>query len=89
MEQPVTIEIPREWIKGLPDEELTYRHIIRLGIKQIKIERAIQLYHDGVGSPGYISEQIGIAKHDLVHEMKLRSIEPDFSEETVQEELML
>ncbi len=89
MQQNVTIEIPCEWIKGLPDEELTYKHIVRLGIKQFKIERAIQLYRDGVGSPGYISEQMGILKQDLIREMRLRNIEPDFSEKTVQEELVL
>ncbi|MDM8516832.1 hypothetical protein QUF76_11585 [Desulfobacterales bacterium HSG16] len=88
MQQLVTIEIPREWMQGLPDEELTYKHIVRLGIKQAKNERAIQLYRDGVGSLGYISEKMGLAKQDLIREMKLRNIEPDFSEETVQEELM-
>ncbi len=87
MQENITIEIPREWVKGLPDEELTYKHIVRLGIKQLKIERAIQLYRDGVGSLGYIAEQLGIVKPDLIREMKLRNIEPDFSEKTVQEEL--
>lgn len=87
MQENVMIEIPREWVKGLPDEELTYKHIIRLGIRQLKIERAIQLYRDGVGSLGYISEQLGMAKPDLIREMKLRNIEPNFSEQTIREEL--
>ncbi len=87
MQENVMIEIPREWVKGLPDEELTYKHIVRLGIKQLKIERAIQLYIDGVGSPGYIAEQLGLEKPDFIREMRSRSIEPAFSEETIQEEL--
>ncbi len=47
----------------------------------------MQLYRDSVGSPGYISEQIGLPKQDLIRELRLCGIEPDFSEETVQEEL--
>ncbi|MFH1931860.1 MAG: hypothetical protein ABIN18_09765 [Pseudomonadota bacterium] len=52
MEQDITVKIPRGWIKGLPEEELTLKQIIRLGIYQYKMERAIQLYRDGVGSIG-------------------------------------
>ncbi len=87
MQEHITVEIPREWVEGLPEEELTYKHIVRLGIKQLKIERAIHLYQDGIGSVGYISEQLGIGKPDLIREMRLRNIEPNFSEQTVREEL--
>ncbi|MEA3414630.1 MAG: hypothetical protein U9R02_00465 [Thermodesulfobacteriota bacterium] len=50
MEQDLSVKIPHTWIKGLPEEELTLKQIIRLGIYQYKVERAIQLYRDGVGS---------------------------------------
>lgn len=87
MEQDVTVKIPRTWIKGLPEEELTMKQIIRLGIQQYKMERAIQLYLDGVGSLGYIAEQAGINKQDLIKEARNRGIDPGFSEQTIQEEL--
>ncbi len=87
MEQTVTVTIPREWLAGLPEEDLTYQQIFRLGIRQYKIERAIQLYLDGIGSPGYISERLGLPKQDLIRELHIRGIEPYFSEETVAEEL--
>ena len=45
MEQDVTVKITRTWIKGLPEDELTLKQIIRLGIYQYKVERAIQLGH--------------------------------------------
>ena len=38
MEQDLTVKIPRTWIKGLPEEELTLKQIIRLGIYQYKGE---------------------------------------------------
>ena len=87
MEQDVTIRIPRTWIKGLPDEELTLKQIVRLGINQYKVERAIQLYRDGVGSLGYVAEQMGLNKQDLIREARHHDIDPEFSDGTIKEEL--
>ncbi|MEE8431423.1 MAG: hypothetical protein V3S16_09250 [Candidatus Desulfatibia sp.] len=87
MEQDVIVKIPRAWIKGLPEEELTLRQIIRLGIYQFKVERAIQLYRDGVGSLGYVAEQMGLEKQDLIREARHHNIDPEFSDQTIQEEL--
>jgi hypothetical protein len=87
MEQDITVKIPRGWIKGLPEEELTLKQIIRLGIHQYKMERAIQLYRDGVGSIGYVAEQIGLNKQKLIQEARRHKIDPEFSEQTIKEEL--
>lgn len=87
MEQDVTVKIPRTWIKGLPEEELTLKQIVRLGIYQYKVERAIQLYRDGVGSLGYVAEQMGLNKQDLIREARNHNIEPEFSDQTIHEEL--
>ncbi|MBU0698074.1 MAG: hypothetical protein KKE59_01415 [Proteobacteria bacterium] len=87
MEQDVTVKIPRAWIKGLSEEELTLKQIIRLGIYQFKVERAIQLYRDGVGSLGYVAEQMGLNKQDLIREARHHNIDPEFSDQTIQEEL--
>jgi len=87
MEQDLTVKIPRTWIKGLPDEELILKQIVRLGIHQYRLERAIQLYRDGVGSLGYVAEQMGLNKQDLIREARHHNIEPEFSDQTIQEEL--
>lgn len=87
MEQTVAMHIPRDWLEGVPEEPLTLQQIFRLGLYQYKVERALSLYRDGVGSLGYIAEQLGLSKRDLIREARRRGIEPDFSEETVQEEL--
>jgi hypothetical protein len=55
--------------------------LFRLGLYQYKVERALALYHDGVGSLGYIAEQLGLPKWDLIREARTRGIEPDFSTE--------
>ncbi len=87
MEQDLTVKIPRTWIKGLPDEELILKQIVRLGIHQYRLERAIQLYRDGVGSLGYVAEQMGLNKQDLIREARRHNIDPEFSDQTIQEEL--
>ena len=87
MEQDLTAKIPRTWIKGLPEEELNLKQIIRLGIYQYKVKRAIQLYRDGVGSLGYVAEQIGLNKQDLIREARHHNINPEYSEQTIKEEL--
>lgn len=87
MEQDLTVKIPRTWIKGLPDEELILKQIVRLGIYQYRLERAIQLYRDGVGSLGYVAEQMGLNKQDFIREARRHNIDPEFSDQTIQEEL--
>ena len=69
------------------DEELTLKQIIRFGIYQFKVERAIQLYRDGMGSLGYVAEQIGLNKQDLIREARYHNINPEYSERTIKEEL--
>jgi predicted HTH domain antitoxin len=87
MEQTIVMQIPREWLEGISEEQTTLQQIFRLGLYQYKVERALALYRDGVGSLGYIAEQLGLSKRDLIREARMRGIEPDFSEKTVQEEL--
>jgi len=87
IDDTVALEIPRSWLEGVSDEPLTLQHIFRAGLLQYKLTRAIQLYKDGVGSLGYIAEQLQIPKDELVREARLRGIEPLYTEQTVQEEV--
>jgi predicted HTH domain antitoxin len=87
MEQTVVMQIPRQWLEGVSEEPIILQQIFRLGLYQYKVERALALYRDGVGSLGYIAQQLGLSRRDLIREARMRGIEPDFSEGTVQEEL--
>ncbi len=86
MEKTVVMQIPRHWLEGVPEEPVTLQQIFRLGLYQYKVERALALYRDGVGSLGYVAEQLGLSKRDLIREARARGADPDYSEETVQEE---
>ena len=87
MEQTIVMQIPRDWLEGISEEPLMLQQIFRLGLHQYTVERALALYRDGVGSLGYIAEQLGLSKRDLIREARIQGIEPDFSAETVREEL--
>ena len=87
MEGTIEMQIPRGWLEGVPEEPMTLQQIFRLGLYQYKVERALALYRDGVGSLGYIAEQLGLSKRDLIREARTRGVEPAWSEQTVQEEL--
>ena len=87
MEQTIAIPVPRQWLNDVPRGKITLQQIFKLGLDQYKVERALTLYRDGAGSLGYIAEQLGMPKRKLIREARLRGIEPDFSKETVREEL--
>ena len=88
MERVVQVEIPEEWFQGLEwDRSTVMQEIVQLGIYAFKVRRALELYQAGAGSLGYVAEQVGISKRDLVREAKARDIEPRYEEQTVREEL--
>jgi len=87
MESTIAMEVPQRWLEGIPEEQTTLQQIFRMGLYQYKVQRALTLYREGIGSLGYLAEQLGLSKRDLIQEARMRGIEPDFSEETVREEL--
>jgi predicted HTH domain antitoxin len=88
MEQVITVEIPRAWVEDLDwGQTGLIQEIIRLGIQQLKVRRALEMYQAGAGSLGYVAEQVDLSKRDLIREARARGIEPPFDEQTVREEL--
>jgi hypothetical protein len=88
MADTVTLEIPGQWIEGLDlDQEAVVQEIIRLGLYQLRVRRALEMYQAGGASLGYVAEKTGLSKRDLIHEARTRGLEPPFDEQTVDEEL--
>jgi hypothetical protein len=88
MEQPITLEIPQQWVQGLDwGQTAVMEEIIQLGAYQLKLRRALEMYRAGAGSLGYVAAKTGLSKRDLIREARLRGIEPSFDEQTVREEL--
>ena len=87
MEQTVAMNVPRAWLEGVSEEPLTLQEIFRVGLYHYKVERALRLYREGVGSLGYLAEQLGLPKRELIREARQHGIDPDFSAGSVQEDL--
>jgi predicted HTH domain antitoxin len=88
MEKSITIEIPQEWVQDLEwDQGILLQEIVQLGIRQLKVRRALELYKSSNVSLGYAAQQVGISKRELIVEARVRGIEPPFDEQTVREEL--
>ncbi len=88
MVEVITLEIPERWLQGLDwHQAATMQEIVQLGIYQLKVRRALEMYLEGSGSLGYVAERTGVSKRDLIREARARGIEPSFDEQTVREEL--
>ena len=88
MEKTIPMEIPEQWLQDLDlDQGMMIQEIVRLGVHQFKIRRALEMYQAGAGSLGYVAEKAGLSKRDLIREARARGIEPSFDEQTVREEL--
>ena len=87
MKKEITVEIPQQWLEGLREEQgALIQQVVKLGIEQLKVRRALELYRAGAGSLGYVAEQVGLSKRDLIREARARGIVPLFDEQTVREE---
>jgi predicted HTH domain antitoxin len=90
VEEMITVKIPQQWFIGLESEqEIMIEEIIQLGIQQLKIRRALELYRSGAGSLGYVAEKMGLSKRELICEARARGITPRFDEPMINEELGL
>ena len=88
MAKEIVIEVPDEWLEVVGDARPEiWQDILRLGLHQYKLERALAMYRAGEGSLGYVAERVGIPKQALIRAARLQGIEPEFDEETVREEL--
>jgi predicted HTH domain antitoxin len=88
MTRTITVEIPEPLLGDLGvDQASVVQEVIELGVHQYKIRQALRLYQAGAGSLGYVAEQAGLSKRDLIREARARGIEPEFDELTVREEL--
>jgi predicted HTH domain antitoxin len=61
--------------------------ILERGLREVKIDRALETYGRGGISLGAAARQAGISQSDLARMAYARGLEPPFSPETLAEEL--
>lgn len=62
----ITIRLPDYLIEELPEEESSIYKILKLGLKQLKIERAIERYKKGGVSLAKVAELAGISIREMI-----------------------
>ena len=61
--------------------------LLERGLRELKIERALERYAEGGISFGAAAQQAGISRPELARRAYARGMEPPFSAETLAEEL--
>jgi predicted HTH domain antitoxin len=84
----LTLTLPSELAKEF--ETLQQEFVVELlqrGLREVKIDRALDLYARGGLSFGAAAEQAGVSRSELARHAHARGLEPSFSTTTLAEEL--
>jgi predicted HTH domain antitoxin len=84
----LTLTLPNtlvEELAGLQQEFLI--ELLRRGLRELKVDRALDLYARGDVSFAAAAERAGVSRSELARHAYARGLEPPFSTLTVAEEL--
>lgn len=86
--ESVTVVLPASLAKELSAASQEFlAEILERGLRELKIERALDRYARGGISFGAAAYQAGVSQSELARHAYARGIEPPFSNETLTEEL--
>jgi predicted HTH domain antitoxin len=86
--EELTITIPAELARELDSTSREFLvDILERGLREFKIERALDRYARGGVSFGAAAHQAGVSQSELARYAYARGMEPPFSAETLAEEL--
>ena len=85
---PLTLNLPDTLAQelGTANQEFLLE-LLERGLREKKIDRALDLYIRGGLSFGAAAERAGVSRSDLSRHAYARGLEPSFSPETLVEEL--
>jgi predicted HTH domain antitoxin len=83
----ITIRLPDTLVKELPEEESSLSEILKLGLKQMKIEKALERYKKGGMSLARVAELAGISIREMVPLAYAHGLEPRYDEALLESEL--
>jgi predicted HTH domain antitoxin len=74
----ITIRLPDYLVEELPEEESSIYEIVKLGLKQLKIEKAIARYKKGGVSLAKVAELAGISIREMIPIAYAHGLEPKY-----------
>ena len=87
MEKTVSIEIPEDLAEMLSEREDILPEILRLGLRQLKVQEALLLYDQGVISLARAAELAGLSLQEMVMQARARGIQPKWSDAMLEDDL--
>jgi predicted HTH domain antitoxin len=86
--ESVTLRLPRPLAQELSTASQEFLvDILERGLRELKIERALEQYSQGRITFGATAQQAGVTQSELARHAYARGMEPPFSDETLAEEL--
>jgi len=76
----VTLRLPDYLTEALPEGESSIYEILKLGLKQFKIERAIKRYKKGGVSLAKSAEMAGISIREMISIAYAHGLDPKYDE---------
>jgi len=74
----ITIRLPDHLVKELPEDESSIFDVLKLGLKQLKIEKAIERYKKGGVSLAKVAELAGISIREMIPIAYAHGLEPKY-----------
>lgn len=86
--EALTLDVPASLARELDSANQEFLvEILERGLRELKIERALERYARGGISFGAAAQQAGVSQSELARHAYARGMEPPFSAETLAEEL--
>lgn len=82
----IQMQVPREWLPDLKDQA-AFLEILGLGLEEYRMQRALSLYQQGLGTLGYVADLVGISKRELMEHARRRGVLPQYDERFVEQDL--
>ena len=83
----ITLQLPDYLAETLPVEDSSVCEILKLGLKQFRIERAIKRYKKGGVSLAKAAELAGIPIREMIPIAYAHGLEPKYDESLVESEI--
>ncbi len=86
--EALTVNVPTSLAQELESASQEFlAELLERGLRELKIERALERYARGAISFGAAAHQAGVSQSELARYAYARGMEPPFSAETLAEEL--
>lgn len=85
----LTIEVPPKLAEKMPPGEAEQQEIVRLGLVQWRVRKALEEYRQGGCSLAYAAKQAGIPLREMIPFAYAYGLEPRFDEKLLQGDLTL